>query len=214
MKKILTAIILIPILTLNAQKIGEMAPEKPPQIFPLRSWGVDFMFSEGGFGLGTFFRYNLSRTLTTFVDISMSEAKDDKEVEYYDYFTNQTYIPSKKNRVFLVPLNFGLQQRLFANEIDDNLRPYINFGLGPTLVFTTPYSEEFFNAFGKAQARYTGGGYFGVGANFGTDNKNLLGVNIRYYVIRFFDRGVENMEGRFQKTLGGFYLTINLGIMY
>lgn len=214
MKKIFFIILFLPLLALKAQKLGEMAPEKPLETFPKNSWGVDFMFGEGGFGLGTFYRHDLTNTLTGFVDFSMSEAKDEQEMEYYDYFTQQYVTVNKKNRIFLLPLNFGLQQRLFEHSITENLRPYVNFGVGPSLVLTTPYEKEFFNSFGSAQARYTVGGYVGLGANFGLDKSNLLGINLRYYVIRFFNEGVESLNGKFQKSLGGFYLTINLGIMY
>lgn len=214
MKKLFLLILLFPFLALRAQKLGELAPEKPPEVFPNNSWGVDFMFGEGGFGLGTFYRHSFTHTLTGFVDLSMSEAKDEQEVEYYDIFKGDYVAVGKKNRIFLLPLNFGLQQRLFEKSIAENLRPYINMGVGPSMVLTTPYADEFFNSFGKAHARYTIGGYVGLGANFGLDKSNLLGVNLRYYVIRFFDEGVEGLEGKFQKSLGGFYLTINLGIMY
>lgn len=215
MKKIvlIIAIILIPFFFSNAQQIGEMAPEKPGIVFPNNTWGVDFMFSEGGFGFGSFYRYKLSNTLSFFTDVSISEAKDQREVEYIDYY-GQVFVPEKKNRVFLMPLNFGIHQRLFANTLTDNLRPYINAGAGPSMVVTTPYDREFFSSFGKAHARYTVGGYVGIGANFGLDRTNLVGINLRYYVIHFFDEGVESLKNHFQKDLGGIYLTINIGIMY
>lgn len=213
-KLVLTfAIILIPFFFSNAQQIGELAPEKPGIIFPNNTWGVDFMFSEGGFGFGTFYRYKLTPTLSVFSDLSISEAKDKREVEYVDYW-GQVYVPQKKNRVFLLPLNFGLHKRLFENSLTDNLRPYINAGAGPSMIVITPYDKEFFSSFGKAHARYTIGGYVGLGANFGLDKSNLVGINLRYYVVHFFDEGVESLDGFFQKDLGGIYLTINLGIMY
>jgi hypothetical protein len=213
MKSLIAAIILIPFFISNAQQIGEMAKDKPPEVFPPRSFGVDIMFSEGGFGLGSFYRYNLSQTLTLFSDISISEAKDPNEVQYVDYYGN-TYTPNKINRVFLVPLNFGIQQRLFENVITDNLRPYINFGIGPAMVVTTPYDKEYFSAFSKAHALYTIGGYIGIGANFGLDKNSLVGINIRYYEIKFFNQGVESLYDQYQKSLGGIFLTINLGLMY
>jgi hypothetical protein len=212
MKSFIFLILFIPLLA-SAQKIGQLAPEKPPVIFPPNSWGADIMLCEGGFGLGTFLRHNYTSTLTGFVDFSISESKDEKEIEYYDYWGNP-YTVGKKNRVFLLPLNFGLQKRLFANAIDDNLRPYITFGVGPSMVVTTPYEREFFNSFSKAKAKYTTGGYFGLGANFGADTSSLVGISIRYYVVHFFDKGIESMDGRFEKNLGGFYLTINVGMMY
>ncbi len=213
MKSTIFAILFFPLALLNAQQLGEMAKEKPPEIFPERSLGIDFIFSEGGFGLGTFYRHNITNTLSFFTDLSFSEGKDSREVEYVTYW-GETYTPGKKNRIFLVPLNFGLQQRLFEGVITDNLRPYINFGIGPSMVVTTPYEREFFNSFSKAQARYTLGGYVGLGANFGLDKSSLLGINLRYYEIRFFDEGVESLDGIYQKSLGGFFFTINLGIMY
>jgi hypothetical protein len=212
-KLLLTAIIIIPLLNVNAQEIGELAPDKKPEVFPNNTLGLDVMFSEGGFGLGGFYRRQLSQELTAFTDISISEAKDDREFEYVDYFGN-TYTVGKKNRVFMVPLNFGMQYRLFEDVIYDNLRPYINAGVGPTMVVTTPYDKEFFKAFGYAQMKIAAGGYFGFGANFGLDKSSLVGINVRYYIVRFFDNGVESLEGRYKKTLGGFFLTINLGMMY
>ena len=212
-KLLLAAIILIPMLNVNAQEIGELAPDKKPEAFPNNALGLDIMFSEGGFGLGGFYRRQLSQKVTVFSDISLSEAKDEREFEYVDYFGN-SYTVGKKNRVFLIPVNFGAQYRLFEDVIYDNLRPDINAGVGPTMVVTTPYNKEFFNAFGYAQMKVAAGGYFGLGANFGLDKSSLVGINVRYYIIRFFDNGVESLEGRYKKTLGGFFLTINLGMMY
>ena len=209
----LTIILIIPLLNVNAQGIGEIVPDKKPEVFPSNAFGGDLMFGEGGLGLGAFYRHQISPIVTLFADISMSEAKDDKEFDYVDiYGIPHTY--GKKNRIFLLPLNFGIQYRLFENTLTDNLRPYFNFGAGPSMVFTTPYDKEYINAFGKAHARYTLGGYVGFGANFGLDKSNLVGLNFRYYIIHFFDNGVEGLYGRFNRDLGGFYLTVNIGMMY
>ena len=218
MKKLLVAVILlIPSSIVNAQGIGELAPEKKPTVFPDNVLGLDIMFSDGGFGLGGFYRRQFSDTVTGFVDLSMSESKDEREFTYtyqdiYGYIN--TYTVGKVNRVFLVPINFGLQYRLFENAIYDNLRPYINAGVGPSIVITTPYEREFFNAFGHANTKITLGSYIGFGANFGLDKSSLVGINLRYYIVHFFDQGVESLQGKFRKDIGGVYLTINLGLMY
>lgn len=206
-------LVLLPIASLQAQRIGELAPEKSPEVFPDNSWGADLMFGEGGFGLGTFLRKNFSHDITGFVDLSFSESKDDREVEYIDFWGNK-FTLGKVNRVFLIPLNFGIQYRLFSESLTDNLRPYINAGVGPTLAISTPYDQEFFSAFGDAKAHYAVGGYIGLGANFGLSKSNLVGINVRYYYVHIFGDGVENLEGRFRKSFGHFYLTLNLGIMY
>jgi hypothetical protein len=196
-----------------AQGIGELAPDKPPEVFPPNVWGFDLLIGESGFGFGGFYRKQLNIKFTLFADLSISEAKDDREIEYVDIF-GQTFTIGKKNRVFQIPLTFGAQYRLFENELADNLRPYINAGVGPTLALTTPYSEEFFNAFGKAQTHFGVGGYVGFGANFGLDQSNLIGLNIRYYYTHFINDGVEILEGRFKEHINGFFISLNFGFMY
>ncbi len=216
MKKLfLSLFLIIPLLCLNAQEIGELAEEETLKVFPDNSFGLDIMFSEGGIGMGLFYRRQLNQKLTVFADFSISEAKDEQEIEFIDpYYPYQSITYGKKNRIFLLPLNFGLQYRIFEKVLSDNLRPYFNFGVGPTMVVTTPYDREFFNAFGKAKSKFAMGGYIGFGGNFGLDNSSLVGLNIRYYIIRLFDDGVESLYGKYKKELGGIFLTINIGMMY
>lgn len=213
MQKFLKIFLLIPLITLNAQRIGEMAPPPEPIVFPPNALGVDLMFGDGGFGIGSFYRHSLAIDLSWFVDFSISESKDTREVEYIDYF-GQIRTIGKKNRVFTIPLNFGLQYRLFEEVLTDNLRPYINFGIGPNFIITTPYDQEFFSAFGDAQFKVAAGGYIGFGADFGLSKSSLFGINARYYYAHLFDEGVESLEGRIRKDIAHFYLTLNIGWMY
>ncbi|MBU2447122.1 MAG: hypothetical protein KJ666_16335 [Bacteroidetes bacterium] len=201
MKKVL---ILITIFSLNA--FGQDIPNE--NLYS--SLGIDFMISEGGIGLGGFFNKDFSSTLNGFIDFSFSESKDDKEFEYVDYW-GQVYVVGKKNRVFVMPLNFGLKYRLFKDDIVDNFRPYVNFAFGPAMVITTPFREDFFRAFKYAHAKYTIGGYIGLGAQFGFDRINSVGLNLRYYYVHFFDDGVESLDGIPRKNLGGVYITFNFG---
>lgn len=211
---VLALLVIIPFTNIYSQGIGELAPPKPPEIFPDNSWGIDVMFGEAGFGLGSFYRKQLSTKWTAFADLSISEVKDEREFEFYDPFFGISFTVNKKNRVFTIPVNFGLQYRIFENVIYDNLRPYINFGAGPTLVLTTPYEKEFFNAFGDTKTKTAVGGYVGFGANFGLDKSSLIGLNFRYYYTHFFDEGVESLFGRYKKNIGSFFVTLNIGLMY
>ena len=172
------------------------------------------MISEAGFGIGTFLRNSFSQNLTGFIDFSFSEAKDDREVEYVDYY-GQTYSIGKVNRVFLLPVYIGLQQRLFSDNLTDNLRPYINVAAGPTTIITTPYQKEFFSAFGDAITKIGVGGYIGFGANFGISQSNLVGLNIRYYYVQLVDgNSIETLRGKFKNNFSSVYITINIGMMY
>ena len=213
MKKIILFILLIPIL-INAQKIGSLAEAKPNIDFPNNAVGIDLMIGEGGFGFGSFYRYKFSKTFTGFIDFSISEFKAEREIERFDIFGYPLPVFGKKNRVFMLPLNFGGQYRLFYESLTDNLRPYVSLGVGPTMLVTTPAQEEFFKAFGKAKSQFGAGGYIGFGANFGTNSNNLTGINIRYYYIQLFNDGVEQYFDDFTKSLQQVSLTINIGIMY
>ncbi len=214
MKTLMLILLLLPISLITAQKIGEMAPEKPPIVFPLNTWGADIMFGDGGFGLGTFYRRNFSQELTGFFDFSISEIKDDREVDYYDYYTGTTYSPFKSNRAFLMPLNFGIQYRLFSESLTDSFRPYIAAAIGPNFIVTTPYNEEFFNSFKWAKLRYAVGGYIGIGANIGESKSSLLGLSVRYYYTSVIGDGFETMIATEKKNFGQIFISLNLGVMY
>jgi hypothetical protein len=185
------------------------------------AWGVDILLSNNGFGLGGFYRHQYTRDLSGTVTFGLAESKDDNEVEYYDYW-GQSFIPGKINRFLLFPVLFGVQYRLFADDITDSFRPYVNAGAGPTMVLVHPYRDEstgeqmdYFKSIGYAHPRYTVGGYIGAGAFFGSDMGSLSGINIRYYFVPV-DGGIESLVNaagkKMKKTdFGGFFITINLG---
>jgi hypothetical protein len=196
--------------------------EKPAavdsQVELRHAWGIDVMLSGNGFGLGGFYRQEYSRDLFGTASFSISDSKDDNEVEYVDYF-GQTYVPNKLNRFLMMPLYFGVQYRLFADDITDTFRPYVNAGAGPTLILSSPYDREYFNALHYARAHYTAGGYVGFGAYFGSDKGSLMGVNFRYYYIPV-PGGLDSMIDPTSNTItkksdfGGFFITINIGSIY
>ncbi len=213
MKRILFILLFLPVLFIHGQKIGELAPEKPPTQFPSNSWGADLLFGDGGFGIGTFLRKSFSPKVSGFIDISFSESKNAREFEYFDYY-GRSIVVGKENRVFFIPLNFGIQHRIFEKELTDNLRPYFSAGIGPTLGISTPFREEFFSSFQHAQFHIAVGGYIGFGADFGLSKKSLLGLNMRYYYSKFISEGVEHMTDQVKNDIGAFYITLNIGIMY
>ena len=195
------------------------------------AWGVDIMLSNFGFGAGGFYRHEFSDLLSGFVQLAVSDVKDDGEVEYINPYTGQSYTPYKINRLLLIPVTFGVQYRLFRDDIVDNFRPYISAGLGPSMIFVSPYSNpevitlpeggtftyynqiDFFTSLKKGQLRYTLGGYIGAGAYFGIEKGSLTGVSVRYYFVPY-QPGVESLQGTRIKRFGGFFITLNFGSLY
>jgi hypothetical protein len=198
------------------------------------AWGLDVLISNDGFGLGTFYTREFTEDLYGFVTLSISEAKDDREVEFTDFFGN-SFVPGKLNRFLVIPLTFGIQRRLFREDIVDTFRPYVNAGIGPAMIYSAPFTEitelpsggltfkqiEFFESLGQGQAHYTFGGYIGVGANFGSDRSNLFGVNFRYYFTYLLGDGIPALydtetgkPAKNQSSFGGFFITLNVGMVY
>lgn len=199
---------------------------------PFRNaWGVDIMVSNNGFGAGVFLRHEFSDVLSGFLQLAISDVKDDSEVEDFNQYTGESYTPGKINRLLLIPVTVGMQYRLFKDDIVDNFRPYVSAGLGPSLIFVAPYANvntisdptfgtlttydqiDFFKSLGKGQLKYTLGGYIGAGAYFGVDKGTLTGISIRYYYIPY-QPGVQSLQGVPIKRFGGFFITLNFGSLY
>jgi hypothetical protein len=194
-------------------------------------WGLDILLSNNGFGLGAFYRREFTEDLSGFLTLSVSESKDEREVEQYDYFGN-VFVPGKLSRFLVVPLMVGIQYRLFREDITDSFRPYVNAGAGPTLIYASPFAEiipqqpsgfelrqvDFFKSLGKGQPHYTAGAFVGIGASFGSEKSNVVGVNLRYYFTYLFGDGLPSLYDIYtgevvgtKKEFGGFFITFNIG---
>jgi hypothetical protein len=184
----------------------------------MNAMGVDLLISTNGFGLGLFYRHEFTDDFAGYLDFSVSESKDEQEVEFYDPYTGITFVPGKVNRFLNLPLMMGVQKRLFKDDILDNFRPFVNAAVGPTMIYVFPYNEEYFSALGHGHPTYTFGGYLGAGAYFGSERTTLFGLNLRYYWIPY-PSGLTSMEHRSfagtttvtKKEFGGFYLTFSFG---
>jgi hypothetical protein len=199
---------------------------------PLRNaWGLDLMISNNGFGVGGFFRREYSGNLSGFISLAISDVKDEGEVEFYNQYTGETFIPGKKNRLIMFPLTVGAQYRLFSEDIVDTFRPYVSVGIGPSMIFVAPYSRahvvpapgggtltyyeqvEFFSSLKHGKARYTVGAFLGGGAYFGLDKGTLSGISFRYYYIPV-KGGIEILEKVYVRDFGGFFITLNFGSLF
>ncbi len=165
--------------------------------------------------------------------LSVSESKENSEVEYYDPYSGNSYVPGKLNRFMVVPLFAGVQYRLFREDIVDTFRPYVNAAVGPTMIWEMPFAKvtqnpgepptveqvEFFSAIGQGTPHFTAGGYLGVGAYFGSQQSTILGINIRYYINYLISGGLPSQYNpntgevtTYKSNFGGFYITINIGM--
>lgn len=180
---------------------------------PYNNWSINVLFSDNGFGVGAQLFKNFSHNVSMFGGIFFSGAKDDREFEVYDIFGN-SYVPNKVNRMFMIPINIGVQFRLFREEVTDNLRPHVNIGISPTAIIYTPYQESFFSSFGHAQAKYTIGAFTGVGVDYLTSKSSSLNMDVRYYYTQLFGQGIESLQSKEKKFFGGLYLVFSYNFMH
>jgi hypothetical protein len=173
------------------------------------SWGFNLMIGMDGFGLGGFYGYTFADELTLFTNLSFSEARDARQIDYYDPWYG-VYNPNKENYVYRIPLLVGLQYRLFKEEIVDNFRPFVNAGMGPVLMYITRADMDFFSGLFHGRSKYTFGGFIGVGSQFGFDRSYVLGVNIKYFIIPL-PPGVQSVQQGTLNNANGFFITLDFG---
>ena len=197
-------------------------------------WGLDILISNDGFGLGTYYRRALTPDLSGVIAFSISESKDTREIEQFDPYSQQSYVPGKLNRFLVFPLTFAVQYRLFREDIVETFRPFVTAGLGPVMVLEMPFVTldktaypvianpvDFFKSIGSGHPHYTGTAFIGAGANFGSDQSSVFGVNFRYYFTYLFSKGLPSMYDLYtgdvdatKKDFGGFFITLNIGMPY
>jgi hypothetical protein len=162
--------------------------------------GFEVLITNSGFGLGGYFRQAIGTQTSFLGEISIGTEKNEREVKFVGLRRN--YVPDKANYFLRMPIKFGLQRRLFEDDIEDNFRPYLQLSTGPTLGWIYPYfdDENGNNAFDDGERQYDGfgslfkgsfrfgfGGTFGLGAYFGESKRLAQGVRIAYSFNYFFD---------------------------
>lgn len=177
------------------------------------AWGIDLIFSNSGFGIGSFYQYNITKDLFTFASLYISGARNTDEFEYYNWETGQTFIPNKVNRLYMFPMILGLQQYVLTDVISESLKLFLQGGIGPTFILSTPYDREFFSAFSYGKFYTRLGTFLGVGADVGTGT-SLFSINARYYYIPFGGDGLESIEKFPIKDFGGLFLSLSLGTRF
>jgi hypothetical protein len=200
---------------LFAQNIGKFETEIQQQKlsnYKTQNYiNLDLYFNDGSFGLGTHYRAELTEDFSVLAKIFMTESKDN-EIEIYNPWTGQFEAIDKKNRILIVPLNFGIQYRLFSDIITETFRPYVTVNLGPTFVMATPYNKEFFSAFRSGTYYTAASGSISLGAYIGKVSESLFGMSMEYYFIRTLNKnGIEGLNNKFRKDLGGFYINLIIG---
>lgn len=173
--------------------------------------GLNIFLSGNGFGGGFYYHRYISKITLLSFDIAVSGARNTDEQEFYDPLTNSYRVPNKINRLYMFPAMFGAQFRLFSSSFDESFRPYFAAAAGPTFILATPYSREFFNAFGYGTLYVKFGGYIGIGADIGSFGRSISGVSFRYYYIPFGGNGLQSIRNPPIMDFGGPFIALSVG---
>jgi len=170
------------------------------------SAGFSGLINDYGFGLGFFYRRNFSNDWSGLISVDLGTAKGSKEFGLEDEI--------KINRIYVMPIFASLQYRLLSNTLGEGLRPYITIGAGPAIIATNDASQDFFTALLHPKFNNTWGGFFGFGANFGSDPRTTFGVSLKYYIIPYRSPGIESTQGNFLTDFSGAALSITYGFNF
>lgn len=166
------------------------------------SWGFAGSITDFGFGLGVYYRHAMNSVGAFVARFDVGGAKGSKEFG----FSNEVKI----NRIFVMPLTFGGEYRLFATTLSDGFRPFITAGGGPVFVMTNDGQKEYFSALVHPSFDITYGGYVGFGSYFGTDPTTNFSASIRYSVIPY-PKGIQSTLNSHLTDFNAVYLTVSYG---
>lgn len=192
--------------------------------------GFTVLLTDSGFGLGGYGSRALGPTTTLVFELHFAAAKDAREATFFDRLGREG-IPDKRTHLLLVPVRAGVQQRLFARQIEDNFQPYVHLAFGPTLGWAYPHfndengndeldeGEETFGtlaALRRGERRVGFGAALALGARFGSNPKAVRSVRIGY-AFSYLMEPVQLLEPSVreaQQFFGTPTITLTIGRMW
>lgn len=180
--------------------------------------GFDLVLNNFGFGIGgTYSRVVGPYTELTF-RTGITGLRDASEQNFQSFLTGQQIVPNKYKRALGFPFLIGVKQRLFAKQIDDNLRFFVSGAAGPAMAFTFPYVRDsnengfrdfqvtpqgflepvervndFFSGWGDGESHWGYSGAIKVGVDLGSKFKTRTTIEFGYFFYYFSD-GLQVME--------------------
>lgn len=171
--------------------------------------GASVLLTNHGFGVGALLRTGVGAHTSLFIEASVGAGKDEREQEFFTGPFGETVTPFKRNYFLMLPVTVGIEQRLWAETIEDDFRPFIQIGAGPAVGYQWPYFDDLngngvrdadeprrgaFNLSG-GEFRFGAAGLAAFGAYFGGEGGGGVGLRIGY-AAQYFVRPVDLLEER------------------
>ena len=181
------------------------------------------------------FHADLSWTL----GLSGRPGKDEREQQFFVGLFGDTVIPFKRSYFFLVPIEAGVERRLFRAQIRSTFRPFLHAAAGPAIGYQWPYFDDLngdglnndrpddgdpdtdeatpgaLALLGDGEFRLGVSASLGFGAYIDTSARSALGFRFGYAAAHFF-REVELLEPdpRVDDPSRRFFSTPTLGVQF
>lgn len=191
------------VLSANAQTEEEVNP------IHKNEYGAGITLAMAGFGIGGFYRIALLNYFYLGLSGDFYIMRDEREFTYYDYYGPIQI--NDVNQLFILPVNVELKRRLFANDIENDFRPFVSASAGFTFgmnfpkrnaiithpdIVEIPTSNEYRFAFS-----------FGIGAGVDISTRENLYFSIRpQYRYIFFPGSIAG-----QKNHSNFEIRLEVG---
>lgn len=216
---LLTVVFTVPVSAqLKEPEVDKIAEPKTPLSEGFHnSVGFDIFLNNFGFGLGGHY----SRVLGPYTELTFRTAitgiRDVSEQTFQSFLTGQQIVPNKYKRAIGFPFILGVEQRLFARNIEDNFRFYVGGGAGPAMAFTFPYLNDvnnngfrdfqarqgyliprervndFFSGWKDGETRWGLSGELKIGVELGSSFGSVTTVEFGYFFY-YFKQGLQIME--------------------
>ncbi len=171
--------------------------------------GFRFQLNNFGFGIGGEYRRVLSRYTKGLFEFQISSIRDESEQTFQSYW-GYSVIPNKYNRVLVFPVMLGVSRRMFAEQLSDNFRLFVQASGGPSPAFVYPYYNhdlfdlgflpqgyqrhyDVFQGWGDGEFILGATGQLSIGANVGGDFGNIQSIRIGYF-FHYYPQGIQVME--------------------
>lgn len=197
--------------------LGRMTPrDSAAQSDSLRAIGVQVVLTNSGFGLGAYRTRQLTVDYALSMEVTLGAVKDEREVAFFDRFGRRD-VPDKANYLLEIPLQIGVEKRVFRTKIEDNFRPFIHASAGGIIGWSYPYFDDKNRNGTRDEGERTfdvisgipnghvepgiGGGIF-IGAHFGDPVSSSQGVRLGYRIsyyrdpIALLERGIKDPSRR------------------
>jgi len=171
-----------------------------PQIAS-KGLGAQVLLLNSGLGLGGYMMRILSEDVTLRAEISISSIKDGREVSFFNRL-GQKEVPDKANYVFQIPVQVGIEHRLFRSVIEDNFRPFVHAVTGPSIIWRSPYFNDLnsngeqdpeepvlssFQSLPRGNVEMGWSSTISIGAHFGKLYGGTQSLRIGYTLTYFFN---------------------------